>query len=120
MEQDIKILERYITSYKKDKNYCLNCPSDEDIESIEHLIKAYKELEEKLNETLNANLALVQGNANSISVSLIKETIEEYKKIIDKYDKQMENDEDTDLSYEEARNYMCKIESYKELLEKRR
>lgn len=60
------------------------------------------------------------ANEKCIPVSLAKEKIEELKSIINKYEKQIENDEETDLSYEEIRNYACKIEVLQELLEKRK
>lgn len=56
---------------------------------------------------------------NSIPIYLVEETIEELKPIINKYEKQIENDEETDLSYEEIRNYSCRIQVLQELLEKR-
>lgn len=52
---------------------------DKAIQAIENIINRNKELEEKIDETLNANLALVQGNANSIPVSLVEETIKKLK-----------------------------------------
>lgn len=55
-----------------------------------------------------------------IPVSLVEEKIEELKLIINKYEKQIENDEETDLSYEEIRNYASKLEAFEELLEKRK
>lgn len=54
---------------------------------------------------------------NSISKEVIEEKIEELKNITDKYDKQRENDEETDLSYEEASRYASKLEVLQELLE---
>ena len=72
-----------------------------DLKSLRNLINRNKELEEKLDETLNTNLALVQGNANSIPVSLVEEKIEELIK--------------------EGRHYNAnKIEVLQELLEKRK
>lgn len=53
-------------------------------------------------------------------IALVKEKIEELKPIINKYEKQIENDEETDLSYEEIRNYACRIQVLQELLEKRK
>lgn len=46
----------------------------------------------------------------------IREKIKELIPIIKKYEQQRENDEDTDLTYEEVRKYACKVEVYKELL----
>ncbi len=93
MEQDINELKRLLhrdrlTQYGKRK-------------FIEYYEQRIKQLEEKLDETLNANLALVQGNANSIPVSLVEEKIEELIK--------------------EGRHYNAnKIEVLQELLEKRK
>lgn len=56
---------------------------------------------------------------NSISTEVIKKKIEELKPITDKYDKQRENDEETDLSYEEASRYAAKLEVLQELLEEK-
>lgn len=107
IEEDIKTLEEIKDMFIHLKNYGWindikkDIDTDKAIQAIEHLIKAYKELKEKLNETLNANLALVQGNANSIPVSLVEETIKELIK--------------------EGRHYNAnKIEVLQELLEKRK
>lgn len=98
----MKEIERLIKKCDECKlNECINCEiSYTDIQTIKHLIQAYKdleeieeshrkengelrekikELEERLDETLNANLALAQGNADSIPVSLVEEKIEELK-----------------------------------------
>lgn len=80
MEEDLKILKDIIEqdfSNPMGWSYYYDSELRKLQQAIEHLIKAYKELKEKLDETLNANLALVQGNANSIPVSLVEEKIEE-------------------------------------------
>ena len=46
----------------------------------------------------------------------IRKKILELIPIINKYNQQRENDEDTDLNCYEARAYACKLEAYKELL----
>lgn len=98
MEEDIKFIKYYINEYIAVEDIGI----EDDFkfqEVIEQLIKEYKnlkeieenhrqengelrervkQLEEKLDETLNANLALVQGNANSIPVYSVKEKIKEY------------------------------------------
>ena len=108
MEEDIKILERLVEErelvgiYKTDEIV---------LQAIEHLIKAYKELEEE-NKTLNernqylvkyrAKLEkeLYESNENYIPISLVEEKIEELIK--------------------EGRHYNAnKIEVLQELLEKR-
>lgn len=48
---------------------------------------------------------------------IVRDKIEKIKPIIEKYNKQMENDEETDLSYEEVREYVCKYEALQDLLE---
>lgn len=46
----------------------------------------------------------------------VREKMSKLIAMIKKYEQQMENDEETDISYEEAREYSVKIEVYKELL----
>lgn len=99
MEEDIEGLKRLfyanaLTQYGKRK-------------LIGYYEQRIKELEEKLNETLNANLALVQGNANSIPVSLVEETIEKLK-------------ENGYWDYLEERDLETTIEVLQELLEGRK
>lgn len=87
MEEDINILERLVEERELVGNY----KTDEIVlQAIEHLIKAYKELEEE-NKTLNernqylvkyrAKLEkeLYESNENFIPVSLVEEKIEELK-----------------------------------------
>ena len=52
MEQDIKILERMLKIEKECLHYDV---SQDEIRAIEHLIKAYKELEEELKEEKELN-----------------------------------------------------------------
>lgn len=97
MEEDIKILERLVEErelvgiYKTDEIV---------LQAIEHLIKAYKELEEfkkQVTEIENTNFIKYK---NYIPVSLVEEKIEELIK--------------------EGRHYNAnKIEVLQELLEKR-
>lgn len=121
MEQDIKNLQEII-------NLCNEELDNEDgnvtatldlvdLKSLRNLIKAYKELEEKLNETLNANLALVQGNANSLPVSLVEKTIEELKQERTlKYDNYM----GYKIESREQQDIDKKVQVLQELLEKRK
>lgn len=90
MEQDIKILEDYIELIKK--GYCEDCnelcniygtptyPAKKISEATEHLIKAYKELEEKWykdTHKLQNDLDLANADKinNYIPVSLVEEKI---------------------------------------------
>lgn len=120
IEEDIKTLEEIKDMFIHLKNYGWindikkDIDTDKAIQAIEHLIKAYKELKEKLNETLNANLALVQGNANSIPVSLVEETIEELKEEIE----QLRIERNVTYDSGIYRNQI-KIDILQELLEKR-
>ena len=86
---NIKILEEKINNIKKYDTYRYDW-TETDVQTIEHLIKAYKELEEE-NKTLNernqylvkyrAKLEkeLYESNENYIPVSLVEEKIEELK-----------------------------------------
>jgi hypothetical protein len=57
MEENMKILQKFIISYKKEiGNHCLNCPSDEDIQAIENLIKGYRNLEMELEKWKNGEM----------------------------------------------------------------
>lgn len=79
---------------------------------IDYYEQLIKELEEKLNETLNANLALVQGNANSIPVSLVEEKIEELNKA---YEDSKDENGESEYYYPDYT-----ISVLQELLEKRK
>ena len=107
MEEYIKILEDLakILDRTCENNNC------EQSRAIEHLIKAYKELEkyyEKQNEV----------NAKFIPVSLVEEKIEEYKNKIDKLYNQKVWNEPMDTIYENR--YVNYINILEELLEKRK
>ena len=92
----------------------------------ESMIQDLRELEEELRqqgEYRKANiidLFIRYSTHCKIDRSDIVKKIEELKLIINKYEKQIENDEETDLSYEEIRNYACKMQVLQELLEKRK
>lgn len=89
MKQDIQILEEYI-NFKK--QFTLLDDEQERLEALEHLIKAYKELEELYKsekKMKNQYVELYQDvllKENVIPVSLVEEKIEElneyYKKEI--------------------------------------
>lgn len=138
MEEDIKTLEELLKASKENDMY----EGNKYFKSLEYFIKEYQdlkeieeshrkengELREKVKELEEENMqleaikdeAIRRYNLESIPTSLVEETIEELKPIINKYEKQIENDEEADLSYEEIRNYACKIEVLQELLEKRK
>lgn len=83
------------------------------------LVDRYKECKEiakiLLEEEIEAEIP-----QDCIPKSKVEEKIEELKLIINKYENQIENDEETDLSYEEIRNYACKMQVLQELLEGRK
>ena len=112
MEKDIKILEEKINNIKKYNTYRYDW-TETDIQTVKHLIKAYKELEEenamfkKVNKitknitTEEIENAIKEANKKYIPVSLVEEKIEELIK--------------------EGRHYNAnKIEVLQELLEKRK
>lgn len=88
MEQDINKLIEELTNVRPDE---LSTEGLKLFNKINEIIDINKELEEKLNETLNANLALVQGNVNSIPVSLVEEKIEEYQNNMKLYENETHN-----------------------------
>lgn len=78
MEEDISYILGEIENYNRDNAYLLDI--EELFGAIEHLIKAYKELEEE-NMQIEAikDEAIRIYNFESIPVSLVKEKIEELK-----------------------------------------
>lgn len=78
--------------------------------------KEYKDYIEKLDKLNAKDFIFKHELEDYIPKSVIRDKIEELEVIVNKYNKQMENDEDTDLSYEEVRNYDCKLETLKEIL----
>ena len=88
MEEDINKLIEELTNVRPDE---LSAEGLKLFNKINEIIDINKELEEKLNETLNANLALVQGNVNSIPVSLVEEKIEEYQNNMKLYENETHN-----------------------------
>lgn len=129
IEEDITRVKQRIEDVKEYIEYGLSYSEYLDLEnSFDNILSDYKrvlkeneELEE-INNELEAekNEAIRRYNLESIPTSLVKEKIEELKPIINKYEKQIENDEETDLSYEEIRDYACRIQVLQELLEKRK
>ena len=91
-EEDIKILEEFIKYFEAEaisRKYRRNISitvGEDDIEALEHLIKAYKELEEKNKKKSIEIICYQEELENSIPVSLVEEKIEElneyYKKEI--------------------------------------
>ena len=118
MGENIKILEEFIKYYESEAisrkfRGTLSISVDEyDIDAIEHLIKAYKELEEE-NKQLEVikDEAIRRYNFESISVSLVEEKIEEYTKLLKSCNRF------SDVDRIKAINE--RILAYKELLEKR-
>ena len=84
MEQDIKILENYLD---KNDNKLVSIKRLEFLEAIEHLIKAYKELEEDNSLLIQQNITYKRNihdlKNKNIPVSLVEEKIEELNNSID-------------------------------------
>lgn len=130
MEEDIKTLERMLKIEKECLHYDV---SQDEIRAIEHLIKAYKELEEE-NKTLNernqylvkyrAKLEkeLYESNENYIPVSLVEEKIEEYeekaKRRAGTY-QYADSGDDLENKKKQVIELRTKAEGLQELLEKR-
>lgn len=74
MEQDIKRLKEKINNIKKYDTYRYDW-TETDVQTVEHLIKAYKELEEKNKKNLIEIICYQEELENSIPVSLVEETI---------------------------------------------
>ncbi len=87
MEQDIKRLKEKINNIKKYDTYRYDDWTETDVQTVEHLIKAYKELEEENKDLKNlANkkqwISPCYVAQNYIPVSLVEEKIEELKEEI--------------------------------------
>ena len=109
MKEDLKILELTIEDSKDYGQYCL---TRTELDALEHLIKAYKELEEfkkQVTEIENTNFIKYK---NYIPVSLVEEKIEEYTKLLKNCNRF------SDVDRIKAINE--RILAYKELLEKRK
>lgn len=83
-------------------------------EKVKQLEKENKDLKADNYELNNRITDLLEN----IPIQKVKDKIEELKLIVEKYDRQRENDEDTALCYEEVSIYWSKIEAYEELLGK--
>ena len=133
MEEDIKRLKVLLI-------HAENTLLDEEAIALEHLIKAYKELEYKYNRALSdlvqeshKNKELEEENRylkthiiypeiiklNYIPISLVEEKIEEYKKRIEKYYEYKEQRKEADVEFYENITNIEIVQVLQELLEKR-
>lgn len=134
MEEDIENIERVIDYIQLESPIIQGIGNAIYTDSLKKILKRYKELEEenkkleksykieKLKNVLDEESlkeALEEMEKDFIPISVIQNKIDEIRPIVDSYEKQMENDEETDLSYEEVRDYACKIRTLQELLEER-
>lgn len=78
MEQDIKRLKEKINNIKKYDTYRYDW-TETDVQTVEHLIKAYKELEEKNKKNLIEIICYQEELENSIPVSLVEEKLKKEK-----------------------------------------
>lgn len=117
INKDIKELEESIKEAYRCYDYDLDYnPLSKGIaEIIEHLIKAYKELEEE-NQQLEAikDEAIRRYNFESIPVFLVEEKIEELNKQYDFYNSDRRETKSI------AKGYYIAIQKLEELLEKRK
>ena len=128
MEEDIKdikdikeILELVKNELENQNKNTTAILDYEDLCSLKRLYSLYK-TEKDLNNELQFRYQIehtkyLDLKNNYIPKSKVREKIDIVESILNKYNFQRENDEDTDLSYEEAREYACKVEAWKELLE---
>ena len=124
MEEDIKLVENLIEEYKMFGDLDGIQDLKPYMESLEHLIKAYKELEEKWDkDTHKLQNALDMANAdkinNYIPVSLVEEKRtklkEQYNKVVNEINNQGMIDQLIDF-----KEVSVKLEMCEELLEKRK
>lgn len=114
INKDIEILEKVIELAKTtglDRTLA---------NAIENLIKAYKELEEENKVILNSKVGVDLSFDDYISVSLVEETIEEYKQKIEKYNEYKKQEKETDVEFYENITNTAIIQILQELLEKRK
>ena len=128
INEDIKILERMLKIEKECLHYDV---SQDEIRALEHLIKAYKELEKSNQEKAkmlteqNRNLQISYDSLqelfelrkyknSSIPVSLIEETIEEINKLITEAQKELGS------ASKEYTIYVYQKDILQKLLEKRK
>lgn len=116
INEDIKILERMLKIEKECLHYDV---SQDEIRALEHLIKAYKELEEENKDLKNlANnkqwISPCYVAQNYIPVSLVEEKIEEINKLITEAQKELGS------ASKEYTIYVYQKDILQELLEKRK
>ena len=125
MEEDIKILEEFIKYYESEAisrkfRGTLSISVDQyDIDAIEHLIKAYKELEEENQLILNSKIGVDLSFDNYIPKSLVEDKIEEIlnnKEYIIVFEGNAEFPDDATII--NAQKYI-KLEKMQELIEER-
>lgn len=115
MKEDIKILENLLEEGFEAMCYL-------EAQAMEHLIKAYKELEEKWDkDTHKLQNALNLANADKINNytpnSKIKEKIEEFKLKIEKYYEHKIQGKETDVEFYENITNIEIVRVLQELLE---
>lgn len=126
LNEDIKILEEFIKYYESEAisrkfRGTLSISVDEyDIEAIEHLIKAYKELEEENSLLIQQNITYKRNTHDlknkNIPVSLVEEKIERKKEYKLKYEQEFSDNKDENYFFDI--NAMDKeIQVLQELLE---
>ena len=102
-------------------------PLEENTDIVLNLIEKRKKQIERLEKTIDENIVIEPDETGCheelnihIKDFIPKDTIKEKMKklliIVKKYNKQMENDEETDFSYDEVRKYACELEAYRKLL----
>ena len=112
----LNAVERIVADYKRvlKENEIIKGNYDTLSKDIQQVIKELGLPE----DTIIADEMVQMIKQKFIPKSKVKDKIEELKLIVEKYDRQRENDEDTVLCYEEVSIYWSKIKAYEELLEK--
>ena len=110
MEQDIDILEELLNA----KITFTISTTDYGWKALEHLIKAYKELEEKNKKKSIEIICYQEELENSIPVSLVEEKIEEINKLI------TEAQKESGSASKEYTIYVYQKDILQKLLEKRK
>lgn len=123
MEQDIKRLKEKINNIKKYDTYRYDW-TETDVQTVEHLIKAYKEIEEKNKKNLIEIICYQEELENSIPVSLVEETIEGLNKEEQELQNSISNKEreeysDANISFE-LMDIEIRRSVLQELLERRK
>lgn len=122
MEENIKILEEKINNIKKYDTYRYDW-TETDVQTVEHLIKAYKDLKEELETEQNERLLCHIREKQMIPVQKVEETIEELNKEEQELQDSISNEEreeysDANISYQ-LMDIEVKRSVLQELLEKR-